>query len=91
MGVRAHARFASNFALSSLLSFPFPCICTIFLVGGGDNAFILSNSILPRTFPINNSTYSLFVLLFLVHVHVTVSVMFYVVVCYNNVFRGGWE
>ena len=82
VGVSSHAHFASGITLSSPLPFPSPCICNIFLVRGGeDKAFILSKSAFPPTFPINNSTSYLFVKTFLVHVHVTLSVVLYVIMC----------
>ena len=34
MGMRAHARFAHDIAISSPIMFPSPCIFTIFSVGG---------------------------------------------------------
>ena len=49
---------------------------------GEDKSFILSNYTLPTTLPINNSTSPLYVLIFLVYFHITVSVVLYVVTCY---------
>ena len=50
--------------------------------GGVDKPFILSKFTIPPPFPINHSTSSLCVSLFLLYVYVTVSVVFYVAVCY---------
>ena len=45
---------------------------------GEDKALIISNYTLPPPFTVNNSTTSLCVPLFLVHVHVTIYVLLYV-------------
>ena len=46
----------------------------------GGKAFVISKYTLPTSLPINNSTSTIFVSLFTFHVHVTVSVLLYVVV-----------
>ena len=69
--------------LRSPLSYrsPLPVFPRHFELGGEDKKLILSKSTLPPTLPINHYISSLCVSLFIIHVHVTVSVVLYVVVC----------
>ena len=85
MGVSVNNRFDSDLVIFSPLPFPSTCISTIFLVGGGGGVRHSFFKIYPPPiyFPINHSTYSLWVSLFLVRFHLTVYIVLYVFVLYD--------